>query len=191
MKKLIEYIIQQLILVPQTIYEVLLLLFIISAIVYIALYGKRAAKYVSGLLLGEYIFIIYGLTVIYRSFTLRLNHVFIPFWSYKGLLKGEMPPLLYEMIMNLVLFIPAGLLLGTQITKRTTRQQWVFAFLLGLVLSLSIEVLQLVFQRGSFEIDDIIHNTVGCLMGFAIWRGCAKLIVAIKSHNGNNRQETA
>lgn len=101
-----------------------------------------------------------------------------------------MQPLIYEMVMNVVLFLPVGFLLGSQVSKRSAKQQWFIVFLLGLGLSLSIELLQLAFQKGSFEIDDIIHNTLGCLIGFSIWKGWAKLIVAVKSHDGNNKQET-
>ena len=50
-------------------------------------------------------------------------------------------------------------------------------------LSIGIEVLQLVFKKGSFEIDDIIHNTVGCMLGFAAWKGCEKLVEVIKQRN--------
>lgn len=35
----------------------------------------------------------------------------------------------------------------------------------GLVVSLLIEVLQLVLCRGLFEWDDMIHNGLGCMIG--------------------------
>jgi glycopeptide antibiotics resistance protein len=33
-----------------------------------------------------------------------------------------------------------------------------------------IEVLQLLTRRGSFDIDDIILNTLGALIGLTIWK---------------------
>ena len=174
-----DYIIRQLNIVPQAIYEVLFSLFFVGIVVLLALYGKKAIRYISGLFLAEYLFFIYGLTVIFRTVSTRLSHFFMPFLSYKRLLLG-MSPLLYEIVMNVVLFIPVGFLWGTQTTKRTTRQQWLVAFLLGIGLSLGIELLQLAFKKGSFEIDDIIYNTLGCLMGFALWRGLSRLIDVIR-----------
>lgn len=44
-------------------------------------------------------------------------------------------------------------------------------FLFGehrLGLSMSIEVIQLVFRLGLFEWDDMIHNTLGCVLGTVI-----------------------
>ena len=178
-KDLWQYIVHQIGLIPQTVFEVLFSLFFVGIVVLLALYGKKAIRYISGLLLTEYLFFIYGLTVIFRTASTSLSHFFLPFLSYRRLLLG-MSPLLYEMVMNVVLFIPVGFLWGTQTSKRTTRQQWLVAFLLGIGLSLGIELLQLAFKKGSFEIDDIIHNTLGCLMGFALWRGVAKLVGVLK-----------
>jgi glycopeptide antibiotics resistance protein len=190
LKGLFEYIFWQLSIVPQIIYEVLFLLLFIGIVFLIATYGWKSVRYIICLLFNEYLFFIYGITVIFRTTNAKLSHCFSPFSSYKSLLQGEMPPLLYEMVTNVLLFIPVGLLLSQQVLKCTARQQWFIVFLLGLGLSLSIELLQLAFQKGSFEIDDIIHNTLGCLIGFSIWKGWAKLIVAVKSHDGNNKQET-
>lgn len=39
---------------------------------------------------------------------------------------------------------------------------------LGLVVSLVIELGQLVFEKGVAEIDDLIHNTLGCAIGYLI-----------------------
>lgn len=35
----------------------------------------------------------------------------------------------------------------------------------GLLLSATIEVTQLIFRLGLFEWDDMIHNTLGCVLG--------------------------
>ena len=174
---------QQINLVPRTIIVVLLSLLFIGTVILLALCGKRAMRHVSRLLFGEYLFFIYGITVIFRTTNAKLSHYFSPFSSYKSLLKGEMPPLLYEMFMNVVLFIPVGLLLGPQVLKCTVRQQWLITFLVGIGLSIGIELLQLAFRKGSFEIDDIIHNTAGCLIGFFIWLGVIKTIEFLKVHD--------
>ena len=43
--------------------------------------------------------------------------------------------------------------------------KWRTAFFIGILISAVIEVSQLVFMRGLFEWDDMIHNGVGCMFG--------------------------
>jgi len=38
------------------------------------------------------------------------------------------------------------------------------------ILLFVIEVIQLVTRRGSFDIDDIVLNMLGALIGFGIWK---------------------
>ncbi len=39
---------------------------------------------------------------------------------------------------------------------------------MGMCISASIEVLQFFFHRGFAETDDVMHNTLGCAIGFLI-----------------------
>ena len=176
-----EYIETQINLIPQTVYEVLLSLLVVGAMVILLLYRKNTIRYMARLILSEYLFIVYGITVFFRMANRAYSRFLTPFWSYKEIVSGEAPSLINEIIMNVVLFIPIGLLWGAQSNAKPSQQQWLFAFVLGIGLSIVIEVLQLVFKKGSFEIDDIIHNTAGCMLGYAAWRGCEKLVEAIKS----------
>ena len=78
----------------------------------------------------------------------------VPFWSYSH------PELRMEIVLNYILFIPLGCLLylcfGEKLGLRVV--------LAGFLLSVSIEIVQLVFRIGLFEFDDMIGNTIG---GFA------------------------
>ena len=47
----------------------------------------------------------------------------------------------------------------------THRHSWITALITGLLMSICIEVIQLVFHRGLFEFDDMIHNTLGAVIG--------------------------
>lgn len=176
-----EYIERQIYLVPHTVYEVLLVSLIIALVGLLAKFSNKAAKLFAWLLFAEYLFVVYGITVFFRDVNPNYGNYYTPFWNYKEIIHGEDPSLLYEVIMNVVLFVPIGLLWSAQSKKRTNKQQWLTAFVLGMGLSMGIEMLQLVFKKGSFEIDDIIHNTVGCMLGFAVWKGCEKLVKAVKN----------
>lgn len=173
-----KYIASQLDVVPKTVYLGLLALFCVGAIVLLVVNRKKAGRHIAWLLFFEFVFLVLGMTVFYRH-TDSKAVVYLPFWSYVSVWRYRNMAVLYEIILNVLLFVPIGFLWGTQRFKHTTKQQWFVAFLLGLGLSLGIESLQLLFKKGSFEIDDIIHNTLGCLMGFGLWRVCATLMVAI------------
>lgn len=90
----------------------------------------------------------------------------MPFWSYISYFKGEDDSLLNENIMNVVVFVPVGLLAG--LASRS--MNWIKALALALCISIPIEVLQFSFEKGFAELDDVMHNTLGCVMGYGIFR---------------------
>lgn len=69
--------------------------------------------------------------------------------------------LLSENFMNVVLFIPIGFLLSFVYPQMRLRR----AISIGCMISLFIELLQFVFKKGYCELDDFIHNTIGCFIG--------------------------
>lgn len=66
--------------------------------------------------------------------------------------------------MNVVVFIPVGLPLGIAFKQMT----WWKALLIGCGISVTIESLQYFFMRGLSEVDDVLHNAVGCLIGYVM-----------------------
>lgn len=69
-------------------------------------------------------------------------------------------------IENVLLFIPFGMLIPLCL-KRIP----IFAtVLVGFILSLGIEFLQLLTARGYFQVDDLIMNALGCLLGEGVVR---------------------
>ena len=148
--------------IPTEVYERLLSVFCLGLVIFIAWKGfKTGLRYSAILLLVEYVFLLFCSTVIFRATGETRQYDFHPFWSYSR------PDLLVENIMNVVVFIPVGLLLGIAF-KQTT---WWKALLLGCSISVTIESLQFFFMRGFSEVDDVIHNTVGCLIGWCMVKG--------------------
>lgn len=62
----------------------------------------------------------------------------------------------------MVMLLPAGVLVPLSLGRRLSARSLV---LCGILLSGCIEVLQYVLERGLFEWDDIIHNTLGLVVG--------------------------
>ena len=60
------------------------------------------------------------------------------------------------------LLFPAGILLPG-VTGR--KLKWWMGLLVGIMVSSAIEISQLWLCRGLFEFDDIIHNSLGCMLG--------------------------
>lgn len=48
-------------------------------------------------------------------------------------------------------------------------QKWYRTALVGLALSVIVETTQLITSRGFFEIDDMILNTLGTVLGYSVW----------------------
>lgn len=146
--------------IPQEVYEGLLSVFCLGVVVFIAWKGfKTGLRYSVALLLIEYIFLIFCSTVFFRTTSELRKYDIHPFWSY------DRPELLVENIMNVVVFVPVGLLLGIAFKQMT----WWKAFLIGCSISVTIESLQFFFMRGFSELDDVMHNTLGCLIGYGIY----------------------
>lgn len=73
-----------------------------------------------------------------------------------------------EILLNYILFVPLGILLYLCFGEKYGLR----VVLIGFLLSASIEIVQLVFRIGLFEFDDMIGNTIGCLIGAAIAKVC-------------------
>ena len=122
-------------------------------------------------LLMGYVFLVLCTTIFYREETFEKRYYLQPLWSY-GVLYNK---LLAQIIMNVFLFIPIGFLVGGALKKKHLWNALGFGF----VLSLFIEVTQLISTRGVFNVDDIIHNTLGCVIGFICFVLCYKVIKRI------------
>ena len=70
-------------------------------------------------------------------------------------------------IENILLFIPYTFLYCWAYEKK---RNFLSCFLLGAVTSLCIECMQLATARGVFQIDDILTNLLGAILGFWIFK---------------------
>lgn len=70
--------------------------------------------------------------------------------------------LLSQSMANIIMFIPVGVLLPF------TRKKHIIIW--GGTLSVLMETMQLLSRRGVFEIDDIIYNSFGTVVGYLLFR---------------------
>ena len=125
-------------------------------------------KLTIGLLVG-YVLVILGETVVFRTISYRPHFQPELFWSYKVWeIQKE------QIIANVLAYIPLGLMAGNL-------WKWK-GILVGIGLSITSELLQLITNRGLCEFDDALNNSFGTLIGVSLCIICVKLL----SKKGNN-----
>lgn len=100
----------------------------------------------------------------------------IPFESYINVINGGNVENLRSNFMNVVLFYPSALILAMLLPKKSSKLlRVVTVSILLAVLSCGIEYIQYIYALGKPEIDDVIHNTLGALVGAVVGVQIAKL----------------
>lgn len=151
---------------PIDLYEILLYILCIGTLLFLITKGIRKGwRLVSGLILVEYIVLLFSTTVFSRDYRESPKFNMTPFWSYTEIINGKQN-LIPEILMNVVVFAPVGLFLG--LTFRDLKRKSVLV--VAVCISLSIEVLQFILHRGFSELDDVMHNTIGSLLGYGVYK---------------------
>ena len=109
------------------------------------------------------LFIAYSFLVIVTTILRRIpgeqaSVILTPFWSYREMNTNDF--IWFEVRANILMFIPIGILLPLCIKKKP--------LLWGIGFSVVIELIQLITHKGTCETDDVISNTIGFLIGYAI-----------------------
>ncbi len=132
-EQIAEYVISLYRDIPMAVFEGLLSVLFLCVVIIIVCYGlKRGWRGIVGLLLADYIFLIYCSTVIYRKCHERAGHELSPFWSYSAIQDGR-TELLLENIMNVVVFIPVGMILGSWLRIQGS---WMIVTIIGCSISI-------------------------------------------------------
>lgn len=128
-------------------------------------------------LLITFVFVVY-VTIIHRTVGENGKNCLIPFYSFY-MARQEVE--VYRLILlNILMFLPFGIVIPFWLKK--LKHNMLFSVVFGFSFSLCIEIIQFVFRIGTFEIDDIIFNTIGCFIGLLSF-SLYKLINKIKLEN--------
>ncbi|MBO5128765.1 MAG: VanZ family protein [Oscillospiraceae bacterium] len=115
-------------------------------------------------LLVDYVLVLLFLTVLGRRSLDYDRYNFEVLYSYRDVLTTGDAGMAIQIAVNIAAFIPVGAL-SSLIVKRGRFPK---GLLLGVVLSLCIEILQFLLRCGTAEIDDLISNSLGTLIGCLI-----------------------
>lgn len=162
----LEYLSQLYQRIPESVYLGGLSLFVLCLVLILSIVGfGKGRRSVIRLLLFEYIALIYCSTVIFRTPVKNSELRQASIHSYVKIFEGGGFHIHPEMFINVLVFVPLGILLCSSFRKI----KWWQALIIGMCISISIEVLQFVLRRGTSEVADVIHNTLGCLIGIGIY----------------------
>lgn len=149
--------------------------FLLIALYYFFYYRKQQTdrkkiqikKLILGALFIGYIVFVCELTIIGRGTSHYLQMNLNPFSGYIDAWKKYSLRDLQNCIFNILMFVPLGIFLPLIITKSKE-----FKWLLLVVVSatLSIETYQTLSGAGIFELDDLINNSLGGIIGYQLYR---------------------
>ncbi|MCD8331998.1 MAG: VanZ family protein [Oscillospiraceae bacterium] len=155
----------------------LLAVFIATLVVSRMIAKRRWTQAVLVALLCTYIFFALLITLISRTPASEPKAKLIPFWSWYEVIVHHDKGLFYEIILNILLLVPVGVLM--RLLGVIGRHVVIFC----LCLSLGIELTQYFSCLGLCEIwDDVIHNSVGGILG---WLGCEYVVGGIHRRGEN------
>lgn len=128
---------------------------------------------------GYLFFTFYLLILLYLLFFSSYRHAvkgeisynFIPFASIlldiRELGPFHLAMMTNNLFGNILAFVPLGFFLPLLFHRF---RHWKYSFICSLLLSISVELLQLIGKVGACDVDDVILNTIGGLCGYICWR---------------------
>ena len=131
-------------------------------------------------LMAAYLFLLHKVMVLKEIPVIRLGRLrfriggtddgppnWVPFRTIRAFLMGKFGVMKagVNLIGNVALLVPVGILAGYIHPGITWRQ----SMFVGMALSLSIESVQHFTRLGIFDVDDILLNTLGVLLGHGVF----------------------
>ena len=122
----------------------------------------------------SYMVVVLGATLMERGNFWTNTKIMPLFYSYREAWVSGLAVDWRNIILNICMFMPFGFLLplGFKICKSF----WITS-LAGLLFTAIIEGAQLYYHLGMFELDDLMNNTVGTMIGFGFYLLYAKCIL--------------
>ena len=160
------------------------LAFALFCVISIFLYKRQKfnkMQCAAAILLSLYIVVLLYFTVTGRYSHEEYEYEIQFFTSYRWFFRHNEEQMLRQLLINLVMLMPVGFLLPIIIN---VKHKYLVTMALSLLLTVFIETMQLIMKCGEFEIDDIINNFVGAVMGMLIYMLLNRIIQ--KREKGNH-----
>ena len=129
-------------------------------------------------ILNLVLFLVWFVCIIYMTIFSRGNKTeinLIPFrFIYEPFITGN-EEFFRVGWMNILLFVPGGMFLSYCV-KKPTKIKYVLQIIALILISVDIEMLQWYYKLGVVEIDDVICNTLGAIIGVTSIMWAARIV---------------
>lgn len=98
-------------------------------------------------------------------YNLTMFQEIMRYYDY-GMRTGNWKLFVLNVIGNIVVFMPIGMFLPSLFSRC---RNLFFTAILSFEISLCVEVVQLVTKVGSFDVDDLLLNTLGGICGYLVY----------------------
>lgn len=155
---------------PMVIYAALALGVVVMTAFFVKIYfdHPRSTNRRAQLLFLGYFCLVAYLTIFMRIGSVDTSVVTTPFDDLRDAFIRRDPAMMQHFLLNVAMFIPFGYLVPA--TNPRYLRKWSFAMMGGLIASTVIETTQMFFQLGQSDVDDIIANTLGAVIGYVLIR---------------------
>lgn len=154
-------------------FSLLGIIFVTMIVLIRRLLGKETepSDILTGIMLAVYMSIILQLTLVCRADNSRIGIELNIFHGLMGPDNDFHWLMLAYVILNCMLFIPYGFIwsLFSFVNSRRMLIQVILVTLISFVTSLIIETAQLLTGRGYYEIQDLVFNTLGGIIGWIVF----------------------
>lgn len=160
-------------------YGFLFFLFCLFEIGVLQYYKRKQIEVGLGFIVGYQIFICLLVTVFNITGIPNINNLIVQVNKHMNFVFYLENILSYQMIMNMLMFIPFGIVLP--LLWVNTRKLYLI-IISGTGLSLFIEISQL-FNHRTSDINDVLTNTIGIMLGYFIYKLFLKKIYFFELDN--------
>lgn len=155
---------------PMVIYAALGLGVAVMAGLFLKIYRDhpRSTNHQALVLFGVYFCVVAFLTIFMRIGSVDSSIVTEPFDDLRDAFLYRDPAMMQHFFLNVLMFVPFGYLIPE--TNPRYLRKWSFVMMGGLIASTVIEGCQMIFSLGQSDVDDIIANTLGAVIGYVLIR---------------------
>lgn len=130
---------------------------------------KNAHRCLYAAVMAGYLYILLNLTFLSRHIG-QYGNINLTFFNVSSLFPMSD---MVHYVENFIMLLPLGFLLpaGMKIFRYAAT-----GLMIGFVVSFAIEITQLLTTLGTFAIDDIVMNGLGCAVGWMMWKMISLLV---------------
>ena len=148
------------------------LVLIIALLCYLFKRKMQLSNVLAGLVMALYGSVMLQLTLVCRESGSRIGVELDLFHGLTGPESDFRWMMFAYVVLNCMLFVPFGFVLSlfSKVNEKSAGMQCVLVTLVSLATSLLIEIVQLITKRGYYEVQDLVVNTLGGVIGWGLFR---------------------